>query len=420
MNAGGDGEMKILLTTRREKAEQRNPIALLDLAAYARSLGHTVDCYYLDQIVVDRPNGKPYDLVGLSVLQIVKEKQPFKDALYLKKRFGSQVVVGGKWTQTITDEQKSYFEGEGVAVHVGPGEKYFADAEIDYSRYPSWDLVDFETLADARAEIMSTRGCPYNCHFCHNTEKKISFFSAARTANNIELLFRLGVKRLYFCDDIFTLRPSHMLALYDELKKRNFPIEDRAEFFAHVNHINPEMIALVKRYRPFRINVGVESGDDDMLKLMGKGFNSETAFRKLKMLHDETGLMVGTSFIIGFPGETIESLDNTLHFIERIRPFAGNWVSYYQPVPGTKGYDTALARGNSVKSGRRNMFISYVDPNLTARLLFTYNYMMMDYDERSGFRKHLAYALIKFLPLSILTKARYLRQRKRLKAAMNV
>ena len=136
------------------------------------------------------------------------------------------------------------------------------------------------------------------------------------------------------------------------------------------------------------------------------------------MLRDETGTNVGTLFIIGFPGETVGSLDKTFHFIESMRPFAGNWVSYYQPVPGTKGYDMALARGNNTKSSRRNMFISYVDPNLTARILFTYNYMMMDYAGGNSIRKRLAYALIKFLPLSILMKARYLRQRKRLKEAM--
>ncbi|HME43773.1 MAG TPA: radical SAM protein [Syntrophorhabdales bacterium] len=407
--------MNILLTTRRERAEQRNPIAILDLAAYARNLGHTVDCYYLDQIVAGRSNGKPYDLVGLSVLQVVKEKQPLRDALYLKKRFGRQVVVGGKWTQTITDEQKSYLEGKGVAVHIGPGEKYFADAEIDYSRYPSWDRIDFETLADVRAEIMSTRGCPYNCQFCHNTEKKISFFSATRTASNIELLFGLGVKRLCFCDDIFTLRPSHMLALYDELKKRSLPIEDRAEFFAHVNHINPEMIALIKRYRPFRINVGVESGDDAMLKLMGKGFNSETAFRKLKMLHDETGLIVGTLFMIGFPGETEESMHRTLDFIRRIRPFAGTWVSYYQPVRGTKGYEMALERNKRMRIGCRNMLISYVDPNLTRKTLFKYNYRMMDYSGIKHWRGKLTYWLIDILPCWLLERARAFRQRKRLR-----
>jgi radical SAM superfamily enzyme YgiQ (UPF0313 family) len=412
--------MKILLTTRREKAEARNPIAILDLAAYARSFGHTVDCYYLDQIAAGKAPEERYDMIGLSVLQVLKEDQPLKDARYLKKRFGTEVVVGGKWTQTIPAEQKNRFDDSGLKVHVGPGEPFFTTAEIDYKTYPAWNRIDFVTLNDVRADVMSARGCPYRCNFCHNTENKLSFFDARRTADNIDLLFKLGASYISFVDDIFTLKPAHMEALYYELKERSIDIEHRNEFFTHVNQINEETIKWIKAYKPFNVSVGIESGDDRMLKLMGKGFDSKTAFEKVKMLRDETGANVGTLFIIGFPGETTGSLDNTLHFIERMRPFAGNWVSYYQPVPGTKGYDMALARGNTVKSSRRNMFITYVDPNLTARLLFTYNYMMMDYAGTNSFRKQLAYTLIKFLPLSILTKARYLRQRKRLKAAMTM
>ena len=95
--------MNILLTTRREAAEQRNPIALLDLAAYIRAFGHTVDCYYLDQFRNDSWNKKSYGLVGLSVLQVIKEEIPLRDALYLQKKLGTHVVVGGKWAKTITE-----------------------------------------------------------------------------------------------------------------------------------------------------------------------------------------------------------------------------------------------------------------------------------------------------------------------------
>jgi hypothetical protein len=56
---------------------------------------------------------------------------------------------------------------------------------------------------------MSSRGCPYHCHFCHNTEKKISFFSHERTAANIDLLLKQGAKSIFFCDDNFVGNPQH-------------------------------------------------------------------------------------------------------------------------------------------------------------------------------------------------------------------
>jgi radical SAM superfamily enzyme YgiQ (UPF0313 family) len=411
--------MRILLTTRRETAERRNPIALLDLAAYARRFGHAVDCYYMDQVQHRHFNGNSYDVVGLSVLQTLNEKTPLRDAQYLKEKFKTETVVGGKWTQTLTDEQKDYLAHRGIKVWAGAGERFFADPEIDYDAYPSWSRVDFETVGEVRGDIMSTRGCPYHCHFCHNTEKRLSFFSAQRTADNIELLFQGGVKRISFCDDIFTLQSAHMDALYQELKRRNIPIENRSEFFTQINHIHEETLKWIRTYNPFQVNVGIESGDDRMLKLMGKGFDSETAWQKLTRLHQETHVPIGTLFLIGFPGETEESLRNTLRFIQRIRPFAGNWVSYYQPVRGTKGYEMALSRSAKVRAGRRNTYITYVDPNLTKKILFKYHYMMMDFSEADGFRRRFMYLLIDLLPYWLLARVRMIRQRRRLKDYMD-
>lgn len=390
-------------------------MAILDLAPYLRRFGHTVDCYYLDQLSAEHFTNRSYDVVGLSVLQALKENVPVKDAIFLKKKFATKVVVGGKWTQTMREEEKASFSKHGIQVWTGPGERYFIDREIDFDNYPSWDRKDFQTLDDVRPDIMSSRGCPYRCHFCHNTERKLLFFSSKRTADNIELLFGLGIARICFCDDIFTFKTAHMETLYTELKRRNIPIEDRAEFFTHVNQINPDIIDWIKRYRPFHINLGIESGDDDMLRLMNKGFDSETAFNKLKVLHDETGLTIGTLFIIGFPGESEESLKKTLLFVRRIRPYAGSWVSSYQPVRGTKGYEMALSRAGTIKAGRRNNYITYVDPSLTKRLLFKYHYMLMDFAPANSFRSRLIRSLIEILPCSLLMTLRQTRQNRRVR-----
>jgi len=410
--------MNVLLTTRREAAEQRNPIALLDLAAYMRTSGHTVDCYYLDQLKNGSRNKKSYDLVGLSVLQVTREITPLRDALFLRKKLGSHVVVGGKWVKTITEEQKMVFVNQGIEVYADAGESYFGKGEVDYEAYPSWDRIDFETLKGVRGDIMTTRGCPHHCHFCHNTEKKLAFFNARRTADNVELLLNVGAQQISFCDDIFTLRPAHMESLYHELRERHISIERRNEFFTHINHINEETVKWIKKYEPFQVNVGIESGDDRMLKLMGKGFDSDTAYNKLKMLHEEARVPIGTLFLIGFPGETEESLQNTLSFIDKIRAFAGNWVSYYQPVRGTVGYEMATLRNQGTIPGGRNMLITYVDPNLSRKILFKYNYRMMNYSSEDRLRTQLLYWLIDVLPCRLLERIRSLRQRKRLKQYM--
>lgn len=174
----------------------------------------------------------------------------------------------------------------------------------------------------------------------------------------------------------------------------------------------------IKVYKPFRASIRIESGDDRMLERMGKGFDSETAFQKIKTLFDETHVSIGALFIIGFPGETEESLQNTHRFIQRIRPFAGSWVSYYQPVRGTPGFELALRRDPGMKVGRRNTAITYIDPNLTQKLLFKYHYRMMDFSSNHSLRRRLIYTLIDILPHSLLAWVRGIRQKKRLKKMM--
>lgn len=388
--------MNILLTTRRVPEEKRNPISLLDLAGFLRGHGHTVDCYFLDQLAgTAAAKKRTYDLVGLSVLQVLDENAPVRDAVELKKLFNTKVVVGGKWTETMLEEQRSALQSSGVDICVGPGEEYFHPGKVDFGSYPSWSAVDFETLNEVNTEVMSSRGCPYHCNFCHNTETGLSFFSASRTADNIELLLKLGSERIFIVDDIFTMRAAHMAALLGELKKRGIDLENRCVFFSHVNHLAPEILEQIALYKPTQVQLGIESGDDRMLKLMGKTFASETALEKIKTL-DRMGINVQLLFLVGFPGETEESLRNTLAFIERAEPFvSGAWMSYYQPVRGTKGYYLAIERVGRLGQSRRNTDITYVDPALTEELLAEYRGRMVKVFSRRSVKGFLRRGLIR-------------------------
>ena len=80
-------QMKILLTMRKVWEELRNPIALLDLAAYWRGLGHQVDVFFFHQLLEEGKGSANYDLVGLSVLQALDESVPLRDAVELKKKY---------------------------------------------------------------------------------------------------------------------------------------------------------------------------------------------------------------------------------------------------------------------------------------------------------------------------------------------
>lgn len=156
-----------------------NPIAILDMAPYIRNFGIKVDvCRY-----PNLPKRKDYDIVGFSclascggsVFEQLKNIQDFYP--------NSKIVLGGKWTHVFTEEEEKKVKEMGVCVEKSPAEFCYTESdEIKYEEYPAWDKKDFDIL-NVSHFIMSTRGCPFKCHFCNNTESRISFFSAKRTAS---------------------------------------------------------------------------------------------------------------------------------------------------------------------------------------------------------------------------------------------
>ncbi|MCP5068348.1 MAG: radical SAM protein [bacterium] len=378
---------RVLLTTRRFEGETRNPLAILDLAPYIRRYSDRhVESYYWE----DLPD-RTYDVVGLSILQHMATDDPVADLVFLKQKYReARIVVGGKWVDTQSEGECQAIRELGIDVCHGQGELYFVPDRpvVDFERYPGWDLRDLQTFMGwdsesqklvyrARPEVMSTRGCPFNCHFCHNTERKVKFFSVDRTVDTIELLLGQGCPEIWVQDDIFTLRPDRMIEIYRELEARGLSIKGRCKFFCHVNYINDTAIEAMKLFDPLEIQIGVESGDDEMIKALGKRFSAEKAYEKVGDLLD-AGLHVYPLFLLGYPGETVETMEKTLQFIERLRPrlHKGVWVSYYQPCKGTIGYDQAMERDSGFRVAR-NEDITYVDPNLTPALMREYRSRMM-------------------------------------------
>lgn len=354
--------MKVLLTQEIEDRDPQTPIAILDLAAYGRQCGHDVTVgYHDDMAALDG-----YDWIGFSAL--VLGQRTLDSLLRLTERTTCEVRLGGKATECILPRDRQVLREKGIIVSSGAGEVFFLDVEVTYGDYPPWSLADFRTLDKfGRMDMMmASRGCPYHCHFCHNTEKRVNYFSPERTvANAAILLDDMGRNRVFFVDDIFALRPDKMMAILAEADRTGLELRKRTAFFVHMSQIDDRRLDAIDAFQPQELQTGIESGDDRMLKAMGKTFDAVEAETNLRLLHSH-GQHVACLFLMGFPGETVESLANTVAFVQRNRQYmSGWWVSYFQPVPGTIGYDMAIERDPTLVVGGWNTEISYVDPNIT-------------------------------------------------------
>ena len=371
--------MRILLTT------YRFSIGVLDLAAYYERYGHKVDCALTERLASCR---KQYDVVGLSFFGFDSHgvKAPIstltKRMSDLRKQFPkAELWLGGRALALLPPAELRKLKKEtGCAVVcAGEGEKIVGDT-IDYKAYPPCTerhVCQQMGGKDQRPDVVavqSARGCPYSCNFCHRGQK-LKFFTPARAAENIRLVDKYKACPM-LVDDIFTLRAERMREVRHELDLRGVHYRNRIRFFTHVKHHNEAEIA---EFEPDEVQIGIESGDDRMLQLMGKQITrAEAKAAVLRLKEVIPGRLVGL-FLFGYPGENEESLRNTVNFVRETKScYKSVWVSQFTPVPGTVGMEQALEKGKILDRKITNKTISYIDNQLTEEVVLKYTQLMRE------------------------------------------
>ena len=185
--------------------------------------------------------------------------------------------------------------------------------------------------------VMSTRGCPFHCEFCSNVVFGGSYRerSPEYVVDEIENALALGYDRIAFADDVFTLNRNRVLAICAEIKKR--ALQFRWECLGRVDTMDHLMAMEMKAAGCTRIYFGIESGCDCILKIMNKKITTAQARYAVDAAHS-AGLEVGAFFILFYPGETTETVLDTLRFATSLPlDYLGLTMPY--PLPGTALYE---------------------------------------------------------------------------------
>ena len=180
---------------------------------------------------------------------------------------------------------------------------------------------------------MSTRGCPFACEFCSNVVFGESYRarSPVSVVDEVEQALALGYDRISFADDVFTLERDRVLAICDEIRRRGlrFPWE----CLARVDSVDEALAREMRRAGCTRVYFGIESGNDDVLRLMNKQITAAEARDAVEAAH-RAGLEVGAFFILFYPGETDDTVLETLRFAGSL-PLDYLGLSMPYPLPGT-------------------------------------------------------------------------------------
>lgn len=197
----------------------------------------------------------------------------------------------------------------------------------EYTRDSKTALTKIETV------MMTSRGCPYRCAFCDKSVfgRTVRVREAKDVVDEIELLVKkYHVQSLRFFDDLFTVIPERVKEICDEIKKRHLKIQWICE--ARVDSVNPEMLAFMKEAGCREIHYGIESGNQKILDLQQKDITLEQV-RKAIQWTNEAGIESRGYFIIGLPGDTKETILETIKFGKSLN-LTDAGIFFYSPYPG--------------------------------------------------------------------------------------
>ncbi|TMC90181.1 MAG: B12-binding domain-containing radical SAM protein [Chloroflexi bacterium] len=355
-------------------------LGLMYLSASLRQAGYTVR--HIDHTFLERRDVlEQIDMLKPSVIGIYCMITMQDEALSLaaQVRDKALTVVGGPYPsgepETFVDDFDLVAVGEGeetivqIMRHLDdrtfddiPGLVFKRDGYVvktqglhrskDMSHLPlpyRGDIPNHEYIAywrkhwkDATTPLMSTRGCPFRCDFCHKSVFGDLF--SARPVESVVAEMReiaeLGYDHVWMSDDLFTLNYRRTFELAQAIEEAHLPLT--WECLSRVTHVDKPLFDQMRRAGCKRIFFGIESGDEAVLKEMKKGITPDQARAAVEACV-AAGIKAAGFFMVGYLGETTDSLIRSINFSSSL-PL--DYVSYTiaYPLPGTGFYERVRER----------------------------------------------------------------------------
>ena len=193
------------------------------------------------------------------------------------------------------------------------------------------------------ATVLSSRGCPFNCSYCFKGIVGRTY--RQRSPENVLQELRLlvdhyGYRHIYFIDDLFAYDQERLTALCEEILAEGLDI--RWQCLARVDRVTPEVLRLMYRAGCREVHYGIESGNPEILRRIGKAITLDQV-RQAVTWTAEAGILVKGYFMLGLPGDTAETMQQTIDFASELA-LDQAMFSLTTPFPGTRLWDELLAR----------------------------------------------------------------------------
>ncbi len=374
------------------------------MSAVLKQAGHRVSLLYLSREPTDRELVQRVEDLSPEVVAFSSTTQqwPFtlRYAKALKRELDKFTVIGG--VHATIDPERVMEEGVFDALVRGEGEYPLLeiiealDRDGDYTNinnvwarlpsgemaknpvrppvgleglpWPDRELFDEDLLMKhnhGQVSVMASRGCPFRCTYCCNTVLadlvggNAKWVRQRRVDDVLAEIERLhqkfpALQSLIFMDEIFTIKKSWVKEFCEKYKQR---FETPFQVFLRVEAVDRETMEVMRDAGLYSIIVGVESGNERIRRdVLNRRMTNRQIIDVFKWA-DELGIETWDFNMIGVPGDTEDTIRDTMRLNSIIRPHHMQ-VSIFYPFPGTGLYKTCLDEGYAKVGESTSVFLS--------------------------------------------------------------
>lgn len=202
--------------------------------------------------------------------------------------------------------------------------------ELDSLPFPDWKQMNPRHYPQAPhgataknfpiGVIVTTRGCPYECTFCAGSkfyDRKIRYRSPENVIKEIQYLIKkFGVREIHFEDDNLTFNKEHITKICQLIIKNNIKISWACPNGIRADKVDEGLLRLMKKSGCYYIAYGVESANPQILKNIKKHETIDVIKKSIEIAN-RVGIITQGFFVFGLPGETPETLEETIRFARR-------------------------------------------------------------------------------------------------------
>lgn len=387
-------------------ANRMVPLGLLSIAAYLERKGHAVavhDCLGPNAVKGTRANAKRIlshhpDIVGFSATT-----SGFLDGYDLTAEIKAanpeiQIVFGGVHISALGGTLLEKFEhidylvmGEGEitmsqlaagtplskisglvwrdngTVVANPIRRHIEN--LDDLPFPAYEKLEnfpkgyrlplFSYIMTPGATMVTSRGCPYQCSYCDRSVFKQGYrYNSARYIyeHMNYLRSRFGIRHLNIYDDLFTMNRKRIAELCGLLSKK--PLGIQFNCAVRAGHADDDLLYMLHEAGCLMVSLGIETGDPDLMKVHKQGVSLEAVRDTVKRIK-AAGLRAKGLFMMGLPGDTVDSIQKTSDFVISLELDDMN-MSKFTPFHGAPIWETIFDEGTVDENWRLMNCLNFV------------------------------------------------------------